>query len=1186
MTRFPIEANLSIALSDQLSVLSVSDGIEELLGFSRADFLDGRVRLQDRIHPDDAQIAELLFCAGAADCGGTIHLRLRHADGGVRCVRGEYSRERGGCGPLKLFLQDAKSLYREAGAPAELAAISPTMEVVDNFMYFKDRNHVFTAANRKALEAFGGMGTGGPGLLGQTDYDLFPEETADRQYRLEVEVFAGKATISEMELVQTIDGKRVWLENRKYPVQNGAGQVIGLFAVARNITQRVEALEKLREQEESLREAQKIARVSSYVMDIGAGVWKGSDALDEVLGIDASYPRTFEDWRELVHPEDRARMGSHLAEEIARKSVSFSTEYRIVRPTDRAVRWLRGQGRIEYDTDGMPTILRGTNQDITESKQAEHALRESKELFQLFIKHAPAALAMFDVEMRCLAASRRWLEDFSLGGREVIGRTLYEIFPNLPESWKEEHRRALAGESVPADERLFDPADGAVRWVRREIIPWRTGNGAIGGVVIFSEDITRQKQTEERLRLAASVFTHSSEGIMITDAAATILEVNESFTRITGYSRDEVVGQNPRILQSGLQSREFFANMWHSLLEKGHWYGEIWNRAKSGDVFAEMLTINAIRDATGRAQQYVALFSDVTAIKKQEEQLERLTHYDLLTGLPNRVLFADRLRQAMAQTHRRKRLLAVAVLDLDGFKGINDRHGRTMGDRLLTALADRMKHALREGDTLARLGGDEFAAVMLDLADVDVSVPMLSRLLAAASEEMRIGEIAVCVSASAGVTFYPQTEEIDADLLLRQADQAMYQAKLAGRNRFHIFDPEADLTVRGRHENLERIRRGMAEEEFVLYYQPQVNMRTGKVEGAEALLRWQHPERGLLLPGLFLPVVEDHPLAVELGEWVIDTALGQMETWRKQGLDLPVSVNVGALQLQQADFVERLRAILAAHPEVDPSNLELEVLETSALRDVGQSSQVLHDCHEIGVTFALDDFGAGYSSLTYLKRLPVSTLKIDRGFVSDMLDDPEDLTILEGVLSLAAAFRRDVIAEGVETAEQGLILLQLGCDLAQGYGIAQPMPAADMPAWVASWRPDPSWANVPVASADDRSLLCAGIEHRAWLAAFEAFLLGKSASPPVLDSRHCRFGAWLAAESRTARGALPAFQELDELHRHFHSVAAEMAPSQADGRGGESPARLNELHDLRDRLLNLLEGLRRTSKNCGEALSS
>ncbi|MFZ4535557.1 putative bifunctional diguanylate cyclase/phosphodiesterase [Propionivibrio sp.] len=602
-------------------------------------------------------------------------------------------------------------------------------------------------------------------------------------------------------------------------------------------------------------------------------------------------------------------------------------------------------------------------------------------------------------------------------------------------------------------------------WAQLEAIAAQDKDGAAVLRIVLS-DISGRKQAEEQLHMAASVFTHAREGIMITTADGMIVDVNDAFSRITGYSRDEVLGQNPRLLSSGRHDKEFYGALWRGLIEKGHWYGEIWNRRKSGEVYPEMKTISAVYDAQGNTKQYVALFSDITELKAHERQLEHLAHYDALTMLPNRVLLADRMHQAMAQSLRRKQPLAVAYLDLDGFKAINDQHGHDAGDQLLITVANRMKESLREGDTLTRMGGDEFVAVLLDLADIESSVTTLSRLLAAAAQPVHVGDLVLQVSASLGVTFYPQGEEVEADLLLRQADQAMYQAKLAGKNRYHVFNPEQDSGLRGQ-ESVERIRRALVAREFVLYYQPMVNMRTGTVVGAEALIRWQHPESGLLPPSVFLPVIEDHPLAVEIGEWVIDTALTQMALWQANGLDIPISVNIGTRQLQQTAFVEQLRETLAAHPGIMPGRLELEMLETSSLEDLAGASRVIEACREFGVMFALDDFGTGYSSLTYLKRLPVTLLKIDQSFVRDMLGDPDDLAILEGLLGLATAFRRQVIVEGVETGEQGEMLLHLGCELAQGYGIARPMPAADLPGWASNWRPDPSWINRPLVSRDD-----------------------------------------------------------------------------------------------------------------------
>jgi diguanylate cyclase (GGDEF)-like protein/PAS domain S-box-containing protein len=574
----------------------------------------------------------------------------------------------------------------------------------------------------------------------------------------------------------------------------------------------------------------------------------------------------------------------------------------------------------------------------------------------------------------------------------------------------------------------------------------------------INTDITDLKLYEDKLNLAASVFTHAQEGIMVTDTKACILEVNDAFIKMTGYSREELITQNPRMLKSGRQPLTFYANMWKELNVTGKWTGELWNRRKDGEIFAVLKNISAVYDEHGITTKYVAMSTDITLMKEHQGQLERNTHFDVLTNLPNRVLLADRLSQAMLQCNRHEKSLAVVFLDLDGFKGVNDAYGHSVGDELLIALSARMKEALREGDSLARIGGDEFVAVLTDLTTVEDCEPVLERLLLAASEPTKVGSVVLNVSASIGVTLYPQ-DKVNADQLVRHADQAMYVAKQSGKNHYHLFDTVQDVAIKVQRESLEAIRSALDEQQFLLYYQPKVNIKTGTVTGCEALIRWQHPTRGLLNPIEFLPVIENHPMMIEVGEWVIDTALTQISQWQTMGLTFPVgiSVNIAAIQLQQPDFTERLIKLLDAHPDVEPCHFQLEVLETSAIDDVHHVSTIMNTCMALGVKFALDDFGTGYSSLTYLRRLPASLIKIDQIFVRDMLINADDLAIVEGVIALAKSFKRDVIAEGVETVEHGRALLLLGCDLAQGYGIAKPMPANNLPAWIKNWKPDVSW---------------------------------------------------------------------------------------------------------------------------------
>ena len=579
-------------------------------------------------------------------------------------------------------------------------------------------------------------------------------------------------------------------------------------------------------------------------------------------------------------------------------------------------------------------------------------------------------------------------------------------------------------------------------------------------LVIANEKLAFQNQEKDKraneLTLAASVFTHALEGIVITNAANRVIDVNKKFTDITGYSREEVVGQAPRFFQADRHPPEFYSAMWQIIKSSGQWAGEILSRRKNGEKYVVGITISAVKDAVGKVSHYVALFSDITLQRDHQCQLEEMAHFDALTKLPNRALFADRLNQAMLQCQRRHNSLAVIFMDLDGFKDINDTYGHAVGDELLIIVSHRMSDTLREVDTLARIGGDEFVAVLNDLINAEDYKMALERLLRAASDPISVGDAILKVSVSIGVAIYPQ-DDADADILIRHADQAMYIAKKAGKNCYHLFDRALDNAVNLKLENISNISAALNKHEFILYYQPKVNMSMGEVVGVEALIRWQHPVRGLVPPLDFLPLIENHAISLEIGEWVIDAALSQISQWQSIGIALPISVNISAYQLQQTDFVERLAKLLAAHSDVSPHLLELEILETSAFSDINYVIATMKACIALGVQFALDDFGTGYSSLTYLRRLPANLIKIDQTFIRDMLIDADDLAIVLAVVSLAKAFQLEVIAEGVETVEHGTALLQLGCNKAQGYGIARPMPASDVPTWLSSWQPYQAW---------------------------------------------------------------------------------------------------------------------------------
>ncbi|MEQ1637360.1 MAG: EAL domain-containing protein [Methylococcales bacterium] len=540
----------------------------------------------------------------------------------------------------------------------------------------------------------------------------------------------------------------------------------------------------------------------------------------------------------------------------------------------------------------------------------------------------------------------------------------------------------------------------------------------------------------------------------------------------------------------------------------------------------------------------LVVFRNVTEKCQLMKAVQWQAGHDVLTGLPNRALLADRFSCALMNARRQKSLLGVCKMDLDDFKQINDLYGHAIGDQLLVAVTRRMHSVMRGEDTLARLGGDEFALLIGNSNTVDEMQVFLQRILSSMAEPYFIEGQSIQISASIGMAIYP-LDNVDADTLLRHADQAMYKAKQSGRNRFHLFDVEYEQLTQSSYQTRERVRQALLDNELCLYYQPKVNMRTSQVVGMEALLRWQHPERGLVPPLAFLPFVEHTDLIIEIGEWVIEQALQQIAEWVDADKHWVVSVNIAARHFQHPDFLTRLTEILARYAHVPPHLLEIEILESVALGDIEQVRRLIHACQALGVTFSLDDFGTGYSSLSYLKRLPADTLKVDQSFVRDMLDNKEDLALIEAVIGLATVFDRRVIAEGVETAEHGVLLMRIGCDLAQGYGIARPMPPDAVLAWGKQFIPDPSWAlwaNVQW-ELNDFPLLVAQYDHLKWLTKLVNSTDGKtlsSADWEHKDHNQCRFGQWYMGHGALNYSHLPEFTAIAPIHAEVHQLGSKV----------------------------------------------
>ncbi len=561
---------------------------------------------------------------------------------------------------------------------------------------------------------------------------------------------------------------------------------------------------------------------------------------------------------------------------------------------------------------------------------------------------------------------------------------------------------------------------------------------------------------EEKLRQAQRVFDHTTEGIMVTDADNCIVAVNRAFTDITGYSEAEVLGRNPSMLKSHRQGIQFYQTMWAALCEAGTWSGEIWNRRKNGEIYPEWLTISAVEASDGRITHHVAVFSDITSVKQSQDALDFLAHHDVLTELPNRLLCKSRLQHAIQRAKREDGLLAVLFIDLDRFKSVNDTLGHPVGDELLRLISSRMRDLLRSDDTLARMGGDEFVVLLEHELSTRGIAAVAGKLIELFAAPLSVNEHDLYITASIGISVFP-TDGEDEDTLLRCADLAMYQAKNLGRNNYQFYQPELAAGVQERLRIETALRCALEKHEFIVYYQPQVNLTDGhNLIGVEALLRWNSPELGWISPATFIPIAEEMGIIGKIGEWVLREACRQVAAWQAQGFWMPrMAVNLSVQQIERGELLSLVADVLSAN-NIEASRLELEVTESMIMHHTERVLAVMDGLRDLGVKLAVDDFGTGYSSLSYLKRLPLHRLKIDYSFVRDILQDPNDEAIARAIISLGRSLGLEVLAEGVEQAAQSEWLAREGCQIGQGFLFGKAMPADDVLAnWSAQKSPQP-----------------------------------------------------------------------------------------------------------------------------------
>jgi diguanylate cyclase (GGDEF)-like protein/PAS domain S-box-containing protein len=708
-----------------------------------------------------------------------------------------------------------------------------------------------------------------------------------------------------------------------------------------------------------------------------------------------------------------------------------------------------GLDDCRHERDWTPAerhILQNMTSNVGEAiarHYAETALQASEEQFRRLADSMRDLVCQIDIAGTIQYASPSYQAVLGYDPQTLLGHSIFTgIHPDDRETAFAICQASLARGKANRTDIRRQHANGDYLWLEAIGNPLRNAAGALIGAVISSRDITERKRVEVELRLATQVFESCREAITVTDAETRILWVNRAFSDITGYSAAEAVGQTPRLLASGRHHRDFYQEMWRALIATGRWQGEIWNRSKTGEVYPEWLGISAVHDGQGHLTHYVGIFSDLSEHKARIDQIEFLAHHDPLTALPNRLLLQDRLDRALSQAERSQSSVALLFLDLDRFKLVNDSLGHALGDQLLQHVALRLHQKLRDTDTLSRQGSDEFMIVLPDTGVEGAGHVARNLLECLDRQPMQIADHSLSVTASIGISLYPDHGQ-DRDSLLKQAGAALRYAQSSGGNSCRFFTASMTVNTLERLQLETDLRHALERHQLLLHYQPQIDLGIDRIVGAEALLRWQHPERGLVSPGQFIPIAEDSGLIVPIGEWVMRETCRQAYAWQQAGLPaITVAVNLSALQFQRADLLDTVSQALTGSG-LAPKWLELELTESILIQDTDNALRTVRQLRAMGLRLSIDDFGTGYSSLSYLQKLAVHTLKIDQSFVRGLASDADSAAIVRAVVQLAHSLKLNTIAEGVETDFQLAFLRNQGCDQVQGYYFSRPLPAIE-----------------------------------------------------------------------------------------------------------------------------------------------
>jgi len=860
------------------------------------------------------------------------------------------------------------------------------------------------------------------------------------------------------EMWRTILGGNIWrgeLINRRKdgslydeemtitPVRDSARKITHFVAIKQDISARKRSEERLTQLSQAMESTSEFIAMG----DRTANITFANRAWLRALGYSA-HELIGQSFRSILSPNNPPE----LLDEIDAKTFAgggWRGECLHLRKDGKDIPVLLSTGHLKDAAGGFAGVF-GIARDITERKQVEQDILFKNTLLEAQAEATLDGILAVDEANKIILSNRQFAAIWgvpapilSAGNDEKLLRHVSDQIENCDQfrervAYLYEHKNEKGVDEI----RLKDG-----RVLDRYTTPLIDSAGKYRGRIWYFRDITERIKAEERLQLWSRVLEQSAEAIFICDSQERILLVNSAFKRLTGFCADDVAGKTPRILQSGRQDRTFYAAMWKSLLETGMWQGEMWNRRKSGELYVEWLSISAVYDRKGAVTHYIGIFSDITARKQDQERMIHLAQFDALTDLPNRVLLMDRLSQLTKATRRLRSKVAAVFIDLDRFKDVNDSLGHDAGDLLLQTIAKRLSGAVRDEDTVARIGGDEFVVLFQGVRSAQDVAVLAQKLHACLSAPVTLNNYELTVTASMGISIYPD-DASNGPEMIRNADAAMYQAKGAGRNAFQFYTSDLNQRALEMLSTENALRRAIERREFVLHYQPQIDLNSGRVIGAEALIRWNHPELGLLMPGKFIPIAEERGLIVPIGSWVIEEASQQASVWQNSAeLSVPIAMNVSAVQFRQKDFVDHLASTVRKHG-ISPNRLELELTETMIMRDAESSVEILEKLHDMGFRLSIDDFGTGYSSLSYLRRFPIDKIKIDQSFVAD----ESAHGIVTAVIGLARSLGLKVIAEGVQTSAQLELLRKQGCDEVQGFLFAPGVVPAEFEKLVRQWQ--------------------------------------------------------------------------------------------------------------------------------------